>query len=94
MRKNNFRFSKNWKGVARDLNVSLENRTQFSPALNAYINQDYSDALEECIDYWIRNGKEPNWEKLLDVISSYERNTANKIRESLGLPVKQGNIIH
>ena len=88
MRRNNFCFNKNWRGVARDLNIPLEKRAQFSPALN------YSDVLEECIAHWIKNGKDPNWEKLLDVISSYERKTANKIRESLGLPVKQGNIIH
>ena len=94
MRRNHFCFSKNWRGVARDLNVPLENRAQFSAGLNVYSNPDYPHVLEECIEYWIKNGKDPNWEKLLDVISSYERNTANKIRESLGLPVKQGNIIH
>lgn len=40
LRKTQFRFSKNWKGVARELGMSLEKRSQQSAALQLQSNTE------------------------------------------------------
>lgn len=40
LRKTQFRFSKNWKGVARELGMSLEKRSQQSAALQLQSNAE------------------------------------------------------
>lgn len=81
---NNFRFSKYWRGVARDLNVSLEERAEHQ--LSAlHLDADYSYYLEEIIDHWLRNSDEPSWEKIIEVIAKFEKNTARNMRSYLGI---------
>ena len=81
---NNFRFSKYWRGVARDLNVSLEERAEHQ--LSAlHLDADFSYYLEEIIDHWLRNSDEPSWEKIIEVIAKFEKNTARNMKSYLGI---------
>ena len=90
LRENNFRFSKNWRLVAAELNVPLEERSQQEHQLSALIDADFSHYLEESIDHWLRNSDEPSWEKLLKIIAKFDRNTAKNMGLYLG--ISQGEL--
>ena len=87
LRRVNFQFDKHWSDVGHHLNISLEKREQYRHKAVTQGNSDYfAEAFEECIDDWLRNSREPSWDKILPVIAAVDKSAARYIRRSLGLP--------
>ncbi|XP_019854164.1 PREDICTED: uncharacterized protein LOC105313384 isoform X2 [Amphimedon queenslandica] len=94
LRKTEFRFSKNWRGVARELGVSLEKRSQQDSRLQLHSNiEAETDFLEEAIDDWIRNSDDPSWTQLISVISQFDKKTARELRIYIGIPHELSNLL-
>lgn len=85
LREREFRFGKNWRGVARELGVSLEKRDQLS---SLHLDADFSDFFEETIDDWLRNSDDPSWIKLIGVIDLFDKSVARDLRTYLGGKLK------
>ena len=86
LRQVKFRFNKHWSEVGRRLNIGQEKREQYRHKAVTQGNSDFADAFEECIDDWLRNSREPSWDKILPVIAAVDKSAARYIRRSLGLP--------
>ncbi|XP_019848838.1 PREDICTED: uncharacterized protein LOC109580272 [Amphimedon queenslandica] len=75
-----FRFT-HWREVARRLQIKQDDKDR-------YMRRHYGDdatALEECVDYWLRNSREPTWDKFLHIIAAVDKSAARRIRKSIGL---------
>ncbi|XP_019857635.1 PREDICTED: WEB family protein At4g27595, chloroplastic-like [Amphimedon queenslandica] len=76
-----FRFT-HWREVARHLQIKQDDKDK-------YMSRHYGDdatALEECVDDWLRNSREPTWDKFLHIIAAVDKSAAKRIRYSIGLP--------
>ena len=85
-----FQFSKNWETLTARLKVPKDERTKQKQQI--MIHSNYTGALEELIDFWIRNGDHPTWEKLISAVEFYERRTAESMRKKLGIISEGENI--
>ena len=56
------------------------------------IDRNYTGALEELVDFWIRNGDHPTWQKLISAVEFYEQTTAESMRKKLGIISEGENI--
>ena len=56
------------------------------------IDSNYTGALEELLDFWIRNGDHPTWQKLISAVEFYEQTTAESMRKELGIISEGENI--
>ena len=71
-----------WFQIGCELGVPLEIRRQ--QKTKALMTTDYWGALEECIDWWLRNNPDPSWEKLTSIIEKIDRCAAeNMIRNTV-----------
>lgn len=86
LRENKFRFTRNWKKIGASLNVPKTEVEEIETDLKSNIYDDFAEALEECVDHWMRNSDDPNWVKLIEVIAQYDNSSANRMREFIGLP--------
>ena len=57
------------------------------------IDRNYTGALEELVDFWIRNGDHPTWQKLISAVEFYEQTTAESMRKKLGIISEGENIL-
>ena len=76
-----FRFDKNWRRIASDLNVPLNqiSKQQDNLLLTSF---NYEDAFEECVDYWMKN-ETATWDKFIYSIAKFEPETAEKVKNVL-----------
>ena len=86
LRQVNFRFDKHWSEVGRRLNIGQGKKQEYRHKAVTQGNSDSADAFEECTDDWLRNSREPSWDKILQVIAAVDKSAARYIRRSLGLP--------
>ena len=78
-----FRFNKHWREVARHLQIKQDKKDEYWTKHNS----DAASALEECVDDWLRNSREPAmWDKFLHIIAKVDKSAARNIRKSVGLP--------
>ena len=77
-----FRVYSSWSGVGRSLGVGIEDRKRLRTM--ALITGNFDEALEDCLDMWIKNGKTiATWEQLLTAINNEEKDTYRKMNKIL-----------
>ncbi len=70
--------SQYWNQIGCDLGVPIEERRKLRHT--TMISSDYWTALEECIEWWIRNDSQPTLTNLLATIKNADRTAANAMR--------------
>ncbi len=72
--------------------MPLEERRRFRQA--ALVSFDYWNALEECIEWWMRNDAEPTWNNLLTVIEKFDKKAAVAIVDELSVRGEWDVLVH
>lgn len=85
LRDKDFRFSKYWRRLSQKLGATLEQRQVLEQRTRTNLDSDFSDALEECIDNWLRNSNDPSWVNLIVVIATIDKSTARYMRRYLSI---------
>ncbi len=67
-----FRFYCYWDALASQLDVPIDTRNLHKSAA-LISNGDFEHALEECLEYWIKNNDGHSWEMLLTAVENIER---------------------
>ena len=81
LRESQLPVSQCWHQIGGDLGVPLEERRKFRQVM--VLNCDYWIALEECIEWWMRNDAEPTWKNLLTVIEKCDKKSVGEIIDEL-----------
>ena len=81
LKDNGFLTTSHWHQLGSDLGVSFDERKRLRE--QALIAQNHDAALEECLDIWIRNSKEPSWNVLIQAVERLEISTADRMRETI-----------
>ena len=87
-----FQFSKNWEILTARLKVPIDERAKRKQQIMIDQSSNYTGALEELLDFWIRNSDHPTWQKLISAVEVYERRTAESMRKKLELISEGENI--
>ena len=84
LRDNGFKVFSSWESLARELNVPLDTRRQLRHT--AAFSEDYTHALEETLDYWIKNDPTHSWKKFLRALENTdEKEVAKKVAKLFGI---------
>ena len=87
MRDSEFKVFSSWDSLARELKVPLDLRRELKH--RAFVAEDYTLALEETLDYWIKNDPNHSWKSLvLAVEKTDEKATAEKLKKLLNIGKK------
>ena len=70
-----------WESLAQSLHVPRAERKKIK---QSRIDQ-YNLALEDCLDYWIDNTRQPTWEELVDAVKKCKEDVAFRMRKALQL---------
>ena len=75
-----FKVFSSWQSLGSELNVPLDTRRQLR--YEAIASGDHNQALEECLDYWVKNNPNASWEKLIEAVErTDEKEASRKMRE-------------
>ncbi len=70
----------NWSKLSSTLGVPLEERKRLR--IQAMLNSNYEDSLEECLQIWIKNSDDrATWDQLFTAVEREERVTAKRMRD-------------
>lgn len=85
LRDKGFKVFSSWEALGRELGVPLDYRRQLRARANR--DENYEEALEELIDYWLTNDVNHSWEKLVKALEKImdEKETATNIRKKFNM---------
>ena len=85
-----FPFHSRWENLARNLDISLDERQRLRKQVATEVI-DCETALEESVDVFLRNSSSPiTWDQFLSKVECIDRLTAAKMRKKLGLSLMPG----
>ena len=77
-----FPINSKWDVLASHLGVPLDKRNGFKQ-MAVYDGGNFHHALEECIDWWIRN-QSATWEELIEGVENVgDKRSSSRMREYL-----------
>ena len=78
LREHGFQFFNDWNGLTAILEVPLDKRRELKAMAERY---GPMDALEEGLDYFIRNNEDASWELLFNAVHKTNKLVAGKLRK-------------
>ena len=82
LRHSRYQVSLYWQDLAYCLGVPTELLNMQRDRVKNNTFQHW-EALEECIDWWIRNYPNSSWEQLLDIVKRLDKKAANEMKKIL-----------